>query len=109
MNAILATLLARWEDLDDQVRAARKAKSPDLENLLSARRAVDVEMAQATDRRAAAYAAQKDAERVAAAEQVLNAALASCDEFAADRAAIARRRLDDACECAKVSAWMATA
>ena len=109
MNAILATLLTRWEDLDDQVRTARKAKSPDLENLIAARRAVDVEMAQATDRRTAAYAAQKDQERVAAAEQALRAALTSSDEFASARVAIARRRLDDARECAKISAWMAAA
>jgi hypothetical protein len=104
-------LLALSDDLDDQVSAARKAKSPDVEILLATRRAVNAEIAELGakryDARCAANAAQKDAERVAAAEQALRAALASSDEFAAARAAIARRRLDDARECAKVSAWMA--
>lgn len=58
-------------------------------------------------RQRADYAAKKDSERVADAEETLRAALSSSDEFAAARAAIARRRLDDARECAKVSAWMA--
>ena len=75
-------LLALSDDLDDQVSAARKAKSPDIEILLAARRAVNAEIAELGakryDARCAAYAAQKDAERVAAAEQTLRAALASC-------------------------------